>query len=237
MAVTETDFVAPPVDTGPDPNRFRALAVIAIAQLMIVLDATVVTIALPSAQKALGLSVNDRQWVLTAERGHSARVRRADTNEPIGPPLKHGSTVLHAAFDADNKRVVTGSDDNQARIWDVETGELLARPMPHRSAVEYVAFCPDGLLVLTASTNHLARVWDAGTGEPVTPPLRFTGAVAQAGFHIDRVAMADQVDQHRRSVPRPRSGVNPLTPIVLRRRRSYEPDAVRPRRLRPGRLR
>jgi EmrB/QacA subfamily drug resistance transporter len=66
MAVTETDFVAPPVDTGPDPNRFRALAVIAIAQLMIVLDATVVTIALPSAQKALGLTVSDRQWVFTA---------------------------------------------------------------------------------------------------------------------------------------------------------------------------
>jgi EmrB/QacA subfamily drug resistance transporter len=66
MAVTETDFVAPPVDAEPDANRFRALAVIALAQLMIVLDATVVTIALPSAQKALGLSVNDRQWVLTA---------------------------------------------------------------------------------------------------------------------------------------------------------------------------
>ena len=66
MAVIETEFVAPPAATEPDPNRFRALAVIAIAQLMIVLDATVVTIALPSAQKALHLSVNDRQWVLTA---------------------------------------------------------------------------------------------------------------------------------------------------------------------------
>jgi EmrB/QacA subfamily drug resistance transporter len=65
VAVIESDFVAPE-DIGPDPNRFRALAVIAIAQLMIVLDATVVTIALPSAQKALHLSVNDRQWVLTA---------------------------------------------------------------------------------------------------------------------------------------------------------------------------
>lgn len=66
MAVTETDFVVPALDAGPDPKRFRALAVIAIAQLMIVLDATVVTIALPSAQKALHLSINDRQWVLTA---------------------------------------------------------------------------------------------------------------------------------------------------------------------------
>jgi EmrB/QacA subfamily drug resistance transporter len=50
----------------PDPKRFRALAVIGIAQLMIVLDASVVTIALPSAQKALHISVANRQWALTA---------------------------------------------------------------------------------------------------------------------------------------------------------------------------
>jgi EmrB/QacA subfamily drug resistance transporter len=49
-----------------DPRRFRALAIIAIAQLMIVLDASVVTIALPSAQRALHISVADRQWALTA---------------------------------------------------------------------------------------------------------------------------------------------------------------------------
>ena len=51
---------------GPDPRRFRALAIIAVAQLMIVLDATVVTIALPSAQQDLHISVANRQWVLTA---------------------------------------------------------------------------------------------------------------------------------------------------------------------------
>jgi EmrB/QacA subfamily drug resistance transporter len=50
----------------PDPKRFRALGVIAIAQLMIVLDASVVTIALPSAQRALHISVANRQWALTA---------------------------------------------------------------------------------------------------------------------------------------------------------------------------
>jgi len=53
-------------EAAPDPNRFRALIVIAIAQLMIVLDASVVTIALPSAQHALHISVANRQWVLTA---------------------------------------------------------------------------------------------------------------------------------------------------------------------------
>jgi EmrB/QacA subfamily drug resistance transporter len=47
-------------------RRWWALAVIAIAQLMVVLDGTVVTIALPSAQRDLGISNADRQWVITA---------------------------------------------------------------------------------------------------------------------------------------------------------------------------
>ena len=38
----------------------------AIAQLMVVLDATIVNIALPSAQRALGFPNSDRQWVVTA---------------------------------------------------------------------------------------------------------------------------------------------------------------------------
>lgn len=47
-------------------HRWWALAVIAVAQLMVVLDGTVVTIALPSAQADLGISDADRQWVITA---------------------------------------------------------------------------------------------------------------------------------------------------------------------------
>jgi EmrB/QacA subfamily drug resistance transporter len=49
-----------------DPRRWLVLAVIAIAQLMIVVDASIVNIALPSAQKALHISNADRQWVVTA---------------------------------------------------------------------------------------------------------------------------------------------------------------------------
>src|SRR3954467_3272496 len=50
----------------PDPKRWLALGVIAIAQLMIVLDASIVNIALPQAQEDLGISSTDRQWVVTA---------------------------------------------------------------------------------------------------------------------------------------------------------------------------
>jgi len=50
----------------PDQRRWLILAVVGIAQLMIVLDLTVMNIALPSAQRALDFSTVDRQWVITA---------------------------------------------------------------------------------------------------------------------------------------------------------------------------
>jgi EmrB/QacA subfamily drug resistance transporter len=48
------------------PNRWAVLALLGIAQLMVVLDATIVNIALPSAQRALHFSTDNRQWVITA---------------------------------------------------------------------------------------------------------------------------------------------------------------------------
>src|SRR5437660_7547674 len=52
--------------TAPADRRWLVLVVAAVAQLMLVLDATIVNIALPSAQQALGFSNSDRQWVVTA---------------------------------------------------------------------------------------------------------------------------------------------------------------------------
>src|SRR5881275_3405071 len=47
-------------------RRWATLAVVGLAQLMVVLDATIVNIALPSAQKDLGFSDGNRQWIVTA---------------------------------------------------------------------------------------------------------------------------------------------------------------------------
>ncbi len=56
-----------PLSTRPESrHRWFVLATVALAQLMVVLDATIVNIALPSAQADLGFSDNDRQWVVTA---------------------------------------------------------------------------------------------------------------------------------------------------------------------------
>src|SRR5579884_3609762 len=48
------------------PSRWAILALLGVAQLMVVLDATVVNVALPSAQRALHFSADNRQWVITA---------------------------------------------------------------------------------------------------------------------------------------------------------------------------
>ncbi|MBC7303028.1 MAG: MFS transporter [Nocardia sp.] len=64
------------LDTGPKSSadtgrrgshalRWWVLAVLGIAQLMVVLDATIVNIALPAAQADLGFGDGDRQWVIT----------------------------------------------------------------------------------------------------------------------------------------------------------------------------
>jgi EmrB/QacA subfamily drug resistance transporter len=47
-------------------HRWWILAIICLATLMDVLDVTIVNIALPEAQKDLGFSAGDRQWIITA---------------------------------------------------------------------------------------------------------------------------------------------------------------------------
>ncbi|MDV9171068.1 MFS transporter [Streptomyces sp. W16] len=64
MSVTRTGESG--AAAGPDPRRWWGLVIIALAQLMVVLDATIVNIALPSAQRDLGMSDGNRQWVITA---------------------------------------------------------------------------------------------------------------------------------------------------------------------------
>ncbi len=57
---------SPAPTATPSPNRWAILAVLGVAQLMVVLDATIVNIALPSAQRALHFSTDNRQWIITA---------------------------------------------------------------------------------------------------------------------------------------------------------------------------
>ena len=65
--MSQTSSTALPETIAPPPSRrWWTLIVVGLAQLMVVLDSTVVNIALPSAQADLGFSNGDRQWIVTA---------------------------------------------------------------------------------------------------------------------------------------------------------------------------
>jgi EmrB/QacA subfamily drug resistance transporter len=71
VAENEPWAVKPPEDAsdgggGRARARWWTLAVVSAAQLLVVLDGTIVNIALPSAQRALGMSDGNRQWAITA---------------------------------------------------------------------------------------------------------------------------------------------------------------------------
>jgi EmrB/QacA subfamily drug resistance transporter len=59
-------FFSSHVSTNPDRRRWLALWVVCIAQLMIVLDTTIVNVALPSIQRELGFSQANLTWVINA---------------------------------------------------------------------------------------------------------------------------------------------------------------------------
>src|SRR5579859_812806 len=63
---TGTQTAQTPHEDANHAKRWWILAVIGLAQLMIVLDVTIVNIALPNAQKDLAFSNGDRQWIVTA---------------------------------------------------------------------------------------------------------------------------------------------------------------------------
>jgi EmrB/QacA subfamily drug resistance transporter len=65
-ATAEASGIPSAATSEPNPRRWIALSVIAIAQLMVVLDATIVNVALPRAKEDLGITTADQQWMVTA---------------------------------------------------------------------------------------------------------------------------------------------------------------------------
>jgi hypothetical protein len=60
------DMEATALRTGPDPRRWWALALLCGAFFMVLLDGTIVLVALPSIQADIGFSAQGLQWVLSA---------------------------------------------------------------------------------------------------------------------------------------------------------------------------
>ncbi|SIO59279.1 WD40 repeat [Singulisphaera sp. GP187] len=99
-----------------------------------------------------------------------ARLWNAETGEPVGASLKHGSYVNNAVFSPDGKVILTASSDRTARLWDAATCRPLGPSLVHDGSVETVAFAPDGRTFLTV-TGRSVGFWDAATQRPLRPTL------------------------------------------------------------------
>src|SRR5688572_28169606 len=53
-------------DNTPDPPRWKALWIIAVAQFLVIMDTSIIGVALPDIQRALGFSQADLSWVFNA---------------------------------------------------------------------------------------------------------------------------------------------------------------------------
>lgn len=102
--------------------------------------------------------------IVTGSGGGTAQLWDADTDKPLGEPLRHGDEVRAVAFSPDGTRVVTGSRGGTVRLWDADTGRPIGEPMRHQDSITTVRFSPDGKTVLTASRDATARLWDVATG-------------------------------------------------------------------------
>src|ERR687886_1275275 len=61
----EASTSSPPT-ISPDPRRWKALALLSLAQFIVILDTSIIGIALPTIQQQFGFSQTDLQWVFNA---------------------------------------------------------------------------------------------------------------------------------------------------------------------------
>src|SRR5262249_17788023 len=118
----------------------------------------------------------DGRSVVTICEDGMARVWDAATAQPLAPPLRVESPVLHAAFSPNSRWLVTACGDGMARIWDAVTGLPLAPPLRHDGEVHWAEFSPDGRRLATAGGDGAVRLWDLPTA--VEWPTRELGVLA-----------------------------------------------------------
>jgi WD40 repeat protein len=133
----------------------------------------------------------DGRAVLTGSVDQTARLWEVATGKPLGPPLRHSSTIWRAAFSPDGRTALTGCMDQTARLWDPATGAPIGDVLrgvavsDNHQQTWQVAFSPDGRVVVTAAAGQTTRLRDTRTGKPTGLPLRHEGLIRTVAFSPD----------------------------------------------------
>ncbi|MFC7337477.1 protein kinase [Haloferula chungangensis] len=136
----------------------------------------------------------DGKYLVTWSSDGTARMWKAETGEPHGPPLRHRQAVSWVSSDSDGQRLVTASYDGTARVWDVASGLPLSEPLPHRARVHFAEFSPDGSQVVTTAGDATACIWTIPEPpEGSAPPWLASWAEAVIGTQIDEFGNAVEV--------------------------------------------
>ena len=129
----------------------------------------------------------DGKVILSYGAGQTARVRTADTHEPVTPLLRTGAGVSAAGFAPDGNSVATGDEEGVIQVWGVPDGKprwdaAEGHVSRHASRVLAVAFSRDGKRLATGSEDNTARVWDAASGKPAVTPIPVGASVVGIEF-------------------------------------------------------
>lgn len=106
----------------------------------------------------------DETQIASINSDSSVTIRRMDTGELVGRPLRHAQDVTLAIFSPDGASVLTAAEDMTAQMWESATGRKIGSAMKHRKEVNKALFCLQGSRVFTELDDKTLTEWDTKTG-------------------------------------------------------------------------
>lgn len=145
-----------------------------------------------SGIRALAISPSGT-LVATAGRDRRARLWRADTGAPVGPPMLHSDEVDFVEFSSDGETLLTRSVDGGARLWNAANGGL-AGELSEPGRIDELHVSPVADRLATYDADQGVRLWNFGATDLIgaLPESQEARGIA---FSPDGVQLAISVGQ------------------------------------------